>query len=43
MAQRASAYVAVERRNQLSKLCWYAAGSPEDLSRIGKDPNYLIA
>lgn len=43
MAERAAKYTIIQRKNQLSKLCWYAAGRPESSLASAKDPAYLIA
>ncbi|MCZ0861243.1 MAG: hypothetical protein O0X93_01885 [Methanocorpusculum sp.] len=43
MAERASKYTVIQRKNQLSKLCWYAAGTPGNMVSSLKDPSYLIA
>ncbi|WP_338094490.1 hypothetical protein [Methanorbis furvi] len=43
MAERAAQYTAIQRKNQLSKLCWYAAGTPGNMISSLRDPSYLIA
>ena len=43
MAERAAKYTIIQRKNQLSKLCWYAAGKQESSLASAKDPAYLIA
>ncbi|HJK77660.1 hypothetical protein [Methanocorpusculum vombati] len=43
MAERAAQYTVIQRKNQLSKLCWYAAGTPGNMVSSLKDPSYLIA
>ena len=43
MAERASKYTVIQRKNQLPKLCWYAAGTPGNMVSSLKDPSYLIA
>lgn len=40
MAERAAEYVVITRKNQLSKLCWYAAEKPGDFP---EGPDYLVA
>ena len=43
MAERAAQYTVIQRKNQLSKLCWYAAGTPGNMVSSLRDPDYLIA
>ncbi|WP_187146134.1 hypothetical protein [Methanocorpusculum labreanum] len=41
IAKRAEGYTIIQRRNQLSKLCWFASDNSESVS-FEKDQNYLI-
>ncbi|MDR3101686.1 MAG: hypothetical protein LBU24_00350 [Methanocalculaceae archaeon] len=43
VAKRAAQYTVIRRKNQLSKLCWYATGTPCNMAIDLKDPSYLIA
>lgn len=43
MAERAAHYTVIQRKNQLSKLCWYAAGAPDSRMSSSQDAEYLIA
>ena len=41
IAKRAEGYTVVQRKNQLSKLCWFASDCSEHML-LEKDQNYLI-
>ncbi len=40
IAERAAGYTIIQRKNQLSKLCWFAAESNDTI--LQKDGNYLV-
>ncbi|MBR4987845.1 MAG: hypothetical protein IKY81_04225 [Methanocorpusculum sp.] len=40
IAERAAGYTIIQRKNQLSKLCWFASDNSDFIA--SRDTNYLV-
>ncbi|HJJ47934.1 MAG TPA: hypothetical protein O0X39_02930 [Methanocorpusculum sp.] len=41
IAERAAGYTVIDRRNQISKICWFASATPNTVE-YSRDANYII-